>query len=173
MTLRPEDQLDLSKLIPHRGESLLLDRIVDHDDECTVARVVVGSRSCLLRDDGTVPAWLVVEYMAQTIAVHEGYVARSEGRTLEIGFLVTVVGLEIQPVTLRSGESLQVRTRRARGRPGLGVVSHSCTVHRVGDGDRHEIVAEGRLSIAIKGLRAGEFVAHGSPPRAKRRDGRD
>jgi predicted hotdog family 3-hydroxylacyl-ACP dehydratase len=173
MTLRPEDQIDLALLIPHRGESLLLDRIVDHDDGCTTARVIVGSRSCLLRDDDTVPAWLVVEYMAQTIAVHEGYVARSEGRTLEIGFLVTVVRLEIQPVTLRSGESLQIHARRVRGRPGLGVVSHKCTVHRVGDDDRHEIVAEGRLSIAIKGLGAGALAGHGHAPRSKRRDRSD
>ncbi len=166
MTLRPEDRIDLSTLIPHRGESLLLDRIIDHDDECTIAGVVVGSRSSLLREDGTVPTWLAVEYMAQTIAVHEGFIARSEGRTLEIGFLVTVVGLEIQPVTLQSGQVLRVHARRARGRPGLGVVSHHCTLHRCGEGDRLEIIAKGRLSIAIRGLRIGEFAGRDSTPAA-------
>lgn len=170
MAIRPEDRLDLATLIPHRGESLLLDRIIDHDDECTVARVVVGSRSCLLREDDTVPSWLVVEYMAQTIAVHEGFIARSEGRTLEIGFLVTVVGLEIQPVTLRSGQALQVHARRVRGRPGLGVVSHHCTLHRCGEGDRLEIIADGRLSIAIRGLRIGEFAGRDGTPAATRGD---
>ena len=91
-------------------------------------------------------------------AVHEGYIARSEGRTLEIGFLVMVVGLEIQPVTLRAGECLQIHARRTRGRPGLGVVSHRCTVHRRSDDDQLEIIADGRLSIAIKGLRTGEIT---------------
>jgi predicted hotdog family 3-hydroxylacyl-ACP dehydratase len=173
MSLRAEDRIELSELIPHRGDSLLLDGIVDHDAGSTTARVVVGKPRCLLREDGTVPTWLVVEYMAQTIAVHEGFIARSEGRNLELGFLVTVVGLSFAPVVLSSGDELEVKVQRVRGRPGLGVVSHVCSAHRRAADGRDEVVADGRLSIAIKGLRVGGLVdpvaGATDTPAAKRR----
>lgn len=173
MALLPKDQVDLATLTPHGGESLLLDRILHHDADSTIARVVVGSRSGLLRDDGSVPAWLVVEYMAQAIAVHEGFAARDEGRSLELGFLVTVVGLEFASAELTPGDVLEIHTRRTRGRPGLGVVSHHCTAHREGSVDPRDPIATGRLSIAIRSMQTGKPVeailgATAEPSRTKK-----
>jgi predicted hotdog family 3-hydroxylacyl-ACP dehydratase len=140
---------DIESLIPHRGESVLVDRVVDHDGDTTTTGIVVGRQPWLVREDGGVAPWLVIEYMAQSIATHEGILARVSGYTLPLGFLVAVVGLEFVGPPLRAGERVEVQTRRVRGRPGLGVLSHQCSLYRR-DGEETEVrVAEGRLSISI------------------------
>jgi predicted hotdog family 3-hydroxylacyl-ACP dehydratase len=143
------ESLDVSSLIPHGEESILLDRIVEHDESGTTTSLVVGKNSWLLREDESFAPWLAVEYFAQSIAAHEGLIALSDGRIPTIGFLVSVVGLELQTSTLRRGERLEVRTQRVRGRPGLGVLSHFSSLDRIGDADKRERIAHGRLSISI------------------------
>ncbi|MBW2695194.1 MAG: hypothetical protein JRE70_01895, partial [Deltaproteobacteria bacterium] len=139
------ESLEVASLIPHCGESVLLDRIVEHDGESTTSSIIVGSQSWLVREDGSVAPWLTVEYMAQSIALHEGIVAVTNGRELPLGFLVSVVALDIRGTTLQRGERLEVRTTRVRGRPGLGVLSHCCTLHRRGAEGAPDVIAEGRL----------------------------
>lgn len=141
------DNLDLTTLIPHRGESVLIDRVLDHDGKSTTTRVVVGSQPWLVRREGGIAPWLVVEYMAQSVATHEGLLEQVEGRPPPIGFLVSVVRLKLDLDRLRPGEELNVHTMRLRGRPELGVISHTCAVHRPGESGRP--LAQGRLSIAI------------------------
>ena len=145
----PVESLEVESLIPHSGESVLLDRVIEHDGDSTISSIIVGSRSWLIRGDGSVAPWLAVEYMAQSIAVHEGIVALTNGRERPLGFLVSVVELDLRSTTLRLGERLEVRTTRVRGRPGLGVLSHSCTVNRRYPGAGVDVIAAGRLSISI------------------------
>ena len=141
---------EIEWLIPHRGQSVLLDRIIDHDGESTTTGIVVGAKPWLERENGSVAPWLSVEYMAQSIAAHEGILARAEGRELPLGFLVSVLDLQIRCASLQQGEFLEVHTVRVRGRPELGVLSHRCALFRpaVGGAER-EALAEGRLSISI------------------------
>jgi predicted hotdog family 3-hydroxylacyl-ACP dehydratase len=130
---------------------LLLDRLLEHDGESTAARVAVGSRGWLKREDGSVPSWLALEYMAQCVAAHEGMLAFVEGRPLPQGFLVAALGLRIYRSRFGADELLRVQARRARGRPGLGALSHVCTVHAEGGSDETVLFAEGRLSVSLPG----------------------
>jgi predicted hotdog family 3-hydroxylacyl-ACP dehydratase len=57
----------LEAWIPHRGAMRLLDRIVHADAEGAVAEVLVPHDGLFTRD-GEVPAWIGIEYMAQTIS---------------------------------------------------------------------------------------------------------
>ncbi len=79
----------VTQVVPHRGAMLLLERVLAHEGDHTAARVRVGRGGWLQRDDGSVPAWLALEYMAQCAAAHEGLLARAEGRPLPRGFLIT------------------------------------------------------------------------------------
>ncbi len=85
----------ITELIPHRGELLLLEGLLEHDAESTTVRVVVGAGGWLQRSDGSAPAWLALEYMAQCAAAHEGMLARSEGRPPPLGFLISASALEL------------------------------------------------------------------------------
>jgi len=136
----------VSELVPHAGDAILIDRIVSHSPAETRVEVVVGSRPALRAADGSVPAWLAVEFMAQGIAAHEGLLEWSEGRPIPVGFLISVNGADLKTDFFAADEVLTVSARRVRGRPGLGVISHQCAVFRTRNG---ESVATGRLAIAV------------------------
>jgi predicted hotdog family 3-hydroxylacyl-ACP dehydratase len=136
-------------LVPHRGESLLLDCVLEHDDESTVARVVVGSRKCLAKADGTIAPWVALEYMSQCVAAHESLLAEDGNGSPSPGYLTAAIGVRLHRSRFEAGEQLRVRTRRARGRLGLGVFSHFCTVYEENDGVEGRLLVEGRLTISI------------------------
>jgi predicted hotdog family 3-hydroxylacyl-ACP dehydratase len=136
-------------LVPHRGESILLDCVLEHDDESTVARVVVGSRKCLAKADGTIAPWVALEYMSQCAAAHESLLAADDSGSPTPGFLTAAVGVRLHRSHFEAGEQLRVRTRRTRGRLGLGVFSHFCTIHRENAAGEGSLLAEGRLTISI------------------------
>jgi predicted hotdog family 3-hydroxylacyl-ACP dehydratase len=136
-------------LVPHRGESILLDRVLEHDDESTVARVVVGSCNCLEKANGTIAPWVVLEYMSQCIAAHESLLAADGRGSRTPGFLTAAVGVRLHRSHFEVGEQLRVRTQRTRGRLGLGVFSHFCTIHRENAAGEGSLLAEGRLTISI------------------------
>ncbi|MGH6649221.1 hypothetical protein [Aquabacterium sp.] len=77
----------VEQLVPHRGTMSWLDRIVSVDADGAVAEADIRPGGFFVRDGG-LPAWAGIEYMAQTVAAWAGHRARSEGRQVDIGFLV-------------------------------------------------------------------------------------
>lgn len=77
----------IGELLPHGPEMTLLDRLVEYSPQRSVATVTIreGSR---FAERGGVPAWVGIEYMAQTIAAHAGFEARLRGEPPAIGFLL-------------------------------------------------------------------------------------
>jgi len=139
-------------LIPHRGESLLLDCVLEHDDESTSVRVIVGTPKCLEKADGSIAPWAALEYMSQCMAVHEALVAAVGGDSRIPGYLTAAVGVRLHRSRFEAGERLRVRTRRTRGRVGLGVISHFCTIQLEDATGEDRLLAEGRLTISIPRL---------------------
>ena len=147
--MRTAELPPIEGLIPHRGESLLLDCVLEHDDESTSARVVVGTPKCLEKADGTTAPWAALEYMSQCIAVHESLLATGGGGSRIPGYLTAAVGLRLHRSHFEAGERLRVTTRRTRGRLGLGVFSHFCTIHLECEAGEESLLAEGRLTISV------------------------
>ncbi len=79
---------DVAALIPHTGDMVLLDRIIDFDDPRLSAELVVRSDGLLGGDESSVPAWVGIEYMAQTIAAYAGMVAKQANLPIRLGFLL-------------------------------------------------------------------------------------
>ncbi len=139
----------IEDLVPHRGQSLLLDCVLEHDDESTVTRVVVGNQKCLEKADGTIAPWVALEYMSQCAAVHESLLLRDGRGSPRPGYLTGAVGVRLHRACFEAGDRLRVQTRRTRGRLGLGVFSHFCTIHRESEEGNGSLLAEGRLTISI------------------------
>ena len=90
-------------LIPHRGESLLLDRVLEHDAGSTSVRVVVGSPKFLEKADGTTAPWAALEYMSQCFALHESLLAEDDGGSRIPGYLTAAGwGSAYFPISARS-----------------------------------------------------------------------
>ena len=74
-------------LVPHSGKMSLLSRIIGYGEEWLQSEVDVTGKS-LFADDRGVPAWIGMEYMAQTIAAYAGLQERKKGGTPKIGLLL-------------------------------------------------------------------------------------
>ncbi|NMM80847.1 hypothetical protein B2J86_07865 [Acidovorax sp. SRB_14] len=79
--------LPIENYVPHRSAMLLLDRLLDADNESAVAEVTVPCDGLFLQDAG-MPAWVGLEYMAQTVAAWAGWQAVQKSEPVKLGFLL-------------------------------------------------------------------------------------
>lgn len=108
-------------LVRHRGDMSLLDNIVAFDDSWLEAQATLTSDNLFLVD-GAVPAWVGIEYMAQTVAAWAGARAQTRGEPVKVGFLVGTRKYQSQGPAFPVGSLLSIRvTEVMRGENGLGV----------------------------------------------------
>lgn len=120
----------LRSLVPHAGAMVLLDRLVWAGEEDLCAEVAIGPRT-LFNQGGAVGAWVGVEYMAQAIAAHAGYLALRRGGAVKIGFLLGARRYEARQAGFAEGGVLHVVVHRAlQGENGLG--AFECRIDDVG-----------------------------------------
>jgi predicted hotdog family 3-hydroxylacyl-ACP dehydratase len=81
------DYTDIASLIPHSGAMVLLDKVFGYDSESLCAELLVRGDG-LLGDAYSVPAWVGIEYMAQTIAAYSGIRSKLAGEPIKLGFLL-------------------------------------------------------------------------------------
>jgi predicted hotdog family 3-hydroxylacyl-ACP dehydratase len=111
---------DIRKLVPHSGQMVLLDRAIsaDTDDFCAEVRIHAGS---MLADEHGVGAWVGIEYMAQAIAAHAGWLALQRGDEVKVGFLLGSRKYEAQVSQFALGDVLRVHVHRVlQAENGLG-----------------------------------------------------
>jgi predicted hotdog family 3-hydroxylacyl-ACP dehydratase len=78
---------DIRTLLPHSGQMVLLDRVLSVDNETLSAEVRLRPDSMLAGAAG-VGAWVGIEYMAQAIAAHAGWLAQQRGEPVKVGMLL-------------------------------------------------------------------------------------
>ncbi len=83
--MKPEYKVE--ELVPHSGRMRLIDEIVDHGEDWLHAEVRITEESMFVEAQG-VPAWIGLEYLAQTVAAFAGLQERMEGEEPKLGFLV-------------------------------------------------------------------------------------
>ena len=81
-------RFDVAEVIPHTGSMILLDRIIVYDEQSLEAELTVRNGDELLGDEEWVPAWVGIEYMAQTIAAYAGVMAKLADEGIRLGFLL-------------------------------------------------------------------------------------
>lgn len=133
----------LSELLPHRPPMLLLDRIVAFDDESAACEVEIRESSTFFVA-GCVPAWVALEYCAQTIAAYAGLKAHAGGGQPKIGLLVAARELRLYVAAFHAGDSLLIRVRREFGEERVG--RFACEVLR-----ESLLVASASLSVYLPG----------------------
>ncbi|HXC50678.1 MAG TPA: hypothetical protein VN634_07340 [Candidatus Limnocylindrales bacterium] len=73
------------ELLPHRGSAVLLARVLGHDAKRTVCAVDPDAGASFRDADGSIPAYVGLEFMAQTIAAHGGLLERDKTRDRKSG----------------------------------------------------------------------------------------
>jgi predicted hotdog family 3-hydroxylacyl-ACP dehydratase len=113
--------------VPHRGPMLLLNRLLVVESEFAVAEVIVPFDGLFVRAGG-VPAWVGLEYMAQTIAAWAG----QRGGQAKIGFLLGSRRFQAHYAHWLSGWVLQVQVQPEAVVSPTGLGVFNCTISHQG-----------------------------------------
>ena len=131
----------LHEVLAQTGEMLLLDRIEHHSARRTVCIATPESASWLLEPDGSAPAWLSVEYMAQCVAVHGSLESRRKDEQTRVGLLLGSRRLQFATPFLESHREHRICVRPLR----IGKLAvFDCDVRHDADGD---VLACGQINV--------------------------
>lgn len=123
----------IRQLVPHAGPMVLLDRVLEADENAICATVGIDADSLFYSADaGGVGCWVGVEYMAQAIAAHAGFLAWRKGHPIQVGFLLGARKYATTVPAFAAGSTLYVRAHLVlRGENGLS--AFDCTIARSPD----------------------------------------
>jgi predicted hotdog family 3-hydroxylacyl-ACP dehydratase len=100
----------VSQLLAHDTPMVLIDQVECYDDENIYSNINVTENSPFLYGE-TVPSYIAVEYMAQTIACYSGVQARNGGNEVRIGFLLGTRKLKLYVDEFHVGDNLLVKAK--------------------------------------------------------------
>jgi len=129
-------------LLPHRPPMVLLDRALGLDGEWFEAEVDVEPGSPL-HQEGGVPSYVGIEYMAQTVAAYAGAEGREQGGAVKVGMLLGSRDYQARLPLFATGMRLKVRVRKALYHPG-GISAMDC---RVVDAATGQELAAAQLTV--------------------------
>ena len=142
---------DVAAILPHSGHMVLLDEILAYDHESLQASAHIGADHVLMQPDGTVPAWMGMEIMAQCIAALDGIHAHNGGESVRLGFLLGTRKLHLFADTLPVGCTLLAETRQSiRDSNGFAVFDCSLRITAAPVGFRlpeNGLVAQAALNV--------------------------
>lgn len=111
---------DIDHFVPHRSTMSLLSRLVKVDSERALTEVDITQDSLFAQGHG-VPAWVGIEYMAQTIAAWAGARARRAGAEPAVGFLLGCRRYQADQPAFAAGQTLRISVQcELIGNNGLG-----------------------------------------------------
>lgn len=120
----------MADLLPHGPDAVLLDAVIAHDAQTTVCRVDPAASRLYLDEDGQVPAYVALEYMAQAVAAHGGLLDREQGRPARPGLFLGTRRLRLSTARLAADEPLEVVATHVRGAGPL--LAFDCCIRRPG-----------------------------------------
>jgi len=133
----------IEALVPQAGPMCLLARVVEHALGHTVCAVDPGRSALLVASDGSLPAWLGLEYMAQCVAAHGGLVALARGEPARTGVLIGARRVRFDVPRFEAGRELHVRASHHRGERGL--LAFDCEIRDARGGGPP--LVHGRLNV--------------------------
>jgi len=104
--------IPIDDLVPHARPMLLLDEILEADEKHCLCAVTIRADSMFLGERG-VPAYIGLEYMAQTVAAHGGYHSHTNREPVRTGFLLGTPRLETGCAHFPLGSVLEVSAEAA------------------------------------------------------------
>ena len=130
----------LAELLPHAGDMILIDRVLGFDEEQIHTQLTVKPDGLFNHPDGSLPAWVGIELMAQSVAAFAGCQARRRGNPVELGFLLGTRKFECNVEHFPAGTELTIHAIRSlEDDNGMGVFE----CHLTGTG----IQASARLNV--------------------------
>lgn len=118
----------IASVLPHVGRMLLLDELRDHDSEHVTCGVTIHAASMFCDGINGVPAWVGLEYMAQTVCAFSGIEEVRAGLKPSIGLLLGSRSYQCQSEWFALGATLLIRAE-LQLRDENNLVAFTCTIH--------------------------------------------
>jgi len=145
----------IADLLPHTGDMILLDSVLDAETDRIVCGLVVRPDGLFNDADGSLPAWCGVELMAQAVAAWSGWKAKQEHRPVRLGFLLGTRHFRCNVDAFAPGSELAVEAFRSF-HDDNGMAMFACRI------DADGIHAEARLTV-FSPPDSGAFLASLAP----------
>ena len=124
-------EYSVAELVPHSGKMSLLSQIIDYGDEWLTAEVHIHEDSTFY-ENGGVPAWIGIEYMAQAVGAYSGLQERLVGEKPKLGFLLGTRNYNCNVTQFPNGAKLIIKVERElQGENGLSAFQCSFTADGV------------------------------------------
>jgi predicted hotdog family 3-hydroxylacyl-ACP dehydratase len=104
------ENIRIEDLIPHRNGMKLVDKILEINDQTARTSSVV-TQNWPLDEAGLLSPLILVELVAQTSGVHEGWKARREGKAGTSGWLVGIKRADFFTDSIKPGTVLTTTVR--------------------------------------------------------------
>lgn len=121
----------VAELLPHAGSMILLDTVLSVDDEQAAASLTVRADGLFDDGKGHVPAWVGIEYLAQTVALFGGHHRRCRGLPVTLGFLLGTRRYQANVSSFRVGARLRTHARLLMMEPS-GLSAFECELEGEG-----------------------------------------
>jgi predicted hotdog family 3-hydroxylacyl-ACP dehydratase len=131
----------VEELLPHKPPMVLLDALEEIDEHRCLCRVDVRP-ACPFFEEGGVPAFVGVEYLAQAVGVLSGWKGSLSGEPPRVGFLLSVREYRCELAIFPEGEALLVEVVHAWGDGDM--LRFDGSIRRAGDG---LLLAKGSLNV--------------------------
>lgn len=108
------NNIDIDSLIPHRGKMKIISGIIDIKEKSAVSSAVVNP-DWPLYDNGEVNSLVLIEAIAQTAALIEGYKKKQQNKSFVKGWLVGIKNAEfnIEKIPVNTNLIITVESRYA------------------------------------------------------------
>lgn len=134
---------------------ILIDQVESFDEEQIHTHLTVRPGGLFNRADGSLPAWVGIELMAQSVAAYAGCRARQQGQAVALGFLLGTRKFECNVEHFPAGAHLRIHALRSlEDDNGMGVFE----CHLRGPG----IHATARLNV-FRPPQAASYLAEAGP----------
>ncbi|PKR53135.1 ApeP family dehydratase [Thalassospira marina] len=131
-------------LVPHARPMLLIDRIIAADDLSMQADVTIHAQSLFCSDEYGVPAYVGIEYIAQTVSAYSGWRALQASKTgnsqPRIGYLLGTRKMTMAKSGFKPGDHLIISVENIFEDGEMGVFEG--TVRR-----NQEVIVSARVNV--------------------------
>lgn len=128
-----------SALIDHRGAMAFIDELLDCDATAARCRAVIRADNPFLVGE-RLPGWVLLEYIAQSVAVFAGYRRRADGEAHRHGLLLGCRSMQLPGPDPRVKDVVDLRVEEVVRLDGFGNFRGAATCDGV-------LLAEGVLSV--------------------------
>jgi predicted hotdog family 3-hydroxylacyl-ACP dehydratase len=135
-------KIDVEELLPHSGDMVLIDEMLEYGEDYGVSGVKVSSSDKFFEESIIgIHAAIGLEWMAQTIAAIAGIRALQENRPVQVGFLLGTRKYEPARNVFKLGEQFVIHVKQLYQEDnGLG--AFQCSIHQ-----GENLIAEAKLNV--------------------------